>query len=264
MRYIFAAFSCLYVFTIGIFSARHRQLINAICRHSGHKISSLFGLVDPILPVIELSQVVGETGPIRILEPLQRDGNMPHLELLAINSLVAYHRPKAIFEIGTFDGRTSLNMAANSPLEGVVYTVDLPVSGIDSTALPLSPFDRAYVDKETPGARIAGQDCASKIIQLSGDSAAFDFSPYLGKMNCVLVDGAHTYEYAMNDSEVARRLLAKNEGIILWHDYGNCDGVTIALNQLYSGEGFWSGLRWIKGTTLACLVLRGNNEGGFK
>ena len=184
-----------------------------------------------------------------------KDGNMPHLDLLAVNSLVAYHQPEAIFEIGTFDGRTALNMAANSHPGGVVCTLDLPRAGIDSTALPIDAFDRAYVDKKSSGDRIAGHDCASKITQLSGDSAIFDFSPYFGKMQFVLVDGAHTYEYAMNDSAIARNLIGENKGIILWHDYGNCEGVTRALNQLYTNAEFWRGIRWIKGTNLACLVI---------
>jgi len=254
-RYLFAFFSCVYVFTIGLFSARNRELINTICRHSGRKFSALLSLYDPILPAIELSQVAGETGPIRILEAPVRDGNMPHLELLAVNSLVAYHQPAAIFEIGTFDGRTALNMAANSPPGSVVYTLDLPLAGINYTALPMDAFDRAYVDKKSSGARIAGHDCAAKITQLSGDSATFDFSSYFGKMQFVLVDGSHTYGYAMNDSAIARRLIGENRGVILWHDYGNCEGVTRALNQLHASEEFWRGIRGIKGTSLACLVV---------
>ncbi len=34
-RYIFAAFSCIYLFTLGLFQKKHRYLINAICGHFG-------------------------------------------------------------------------------------------------------------------------------------------------------------------------------------------------------------------------------------
>jgi hypothetical protein len=255
LRYIHAAFTCLYAFTIGLFSRKSRNLIFAICAHFDGPIRSMLRLNLPILPAIDLSKIVGVTEPLKILEPDQKDGNVSYLEILAISSIVAFYRPAKIFEIGTFDGRTSLNMAANSPVESVVYTLDLPAAEMDSTAFPVDSFDRNYINKEISGARIAGQSCAPKIVQLSGDSGAFDFSPYAGKMNLVLIDGAHTFEYAMNDSEIARRLLGGNEGVILWHDYGNCEGVTRALNQLYSKGDFWSGINWIQGTSLACLVL---------
>ena len=119
--------------------------------------------------------------------------------------------------------------------------------------LPIKAIALGPQVEKRSGSRISGQDCAAKIVRLMGDSARFDFSPYSGKVDIVIVDGAHTCEYAVNDSEIARRLLGRNPGIILWHDYGNCDGVTTALNRLYSAGGFWGGIRWIKGTSLACL-----------
>jgi len=258
LRYCYAAVTCLYVFTIGLLSRRSRNLIFTICGHFGGPFRDMLRLNLPILPAIDLSTIVSFTEPLKILEPDQKDGNVSYLEILTINSIIAFYRPVKIFEIGTFDGRTTLNMAANSPADSIVYTLDLPAAEMESTALPIDSFDRSYINKEVSGARIAGQDCAPKIVQLSGDSGAFDFSPYMSKMNFVLIDGAHTFEYAMNDSKIARRLLGDNEGIILWHDYGNCEGVTKALNQLYSTSGFWSGIRWIKGTSLACLVLGKN------
>jgi hypothetical protein len=254
-RYIHAAFACLYVFTIGLFSSRNRNLIFTISGHFAGPFRNMLRVNLPILPAIDLSTIVGKTEPLKVLEPDQRDGNVSYLEILTINSIVAFYRPVKIFEIGTFDGRTSLNMAANAPADSVVYTLDLPAAEMESTAFPVDFFDRSYINKEVSGSRIAGQNCAQKIVQLSGDSGAFDFSPYMGKINFVFVDGAHTFEYAMNDSEIARRLLGGNEGIILWHDYGNCEGVTKALNQLYSKGNFWSGIRWIQGTCLACLVV---------
>jgi hypothetical protein len=252
-RYLYAALVCLYVFTLGVFSPRHRHLIFTISHYFDNPFRNPLKLNTPILPAMDLSEIVGATGPITVLEPGQRNGNVSYLEVFAVNSLVAFYRPKMMFEIGTFDGRTSLNMANSSPSDSIVYTLDLPASQIDSAALPISSFDRNYIDKEISGSRIAGQDCAAKIIQLSGDSATFDYDAFWGKMNFVLVDGAHTYEYALSDSEVARRLLGDNEGIILWHDYGNCEGVTRALNHLYSKEDFWRGMRWIRGTYLVCL-----------
>jgi predicted O-methyltransferase YrrM len=106
------------------------------------------------------------------------------------------------------------------------------------------------------GSRFLNNDTTrSKIIQLFGDTARFDFSPYFGKMDMVFIDGAHTYEYLLNDTKIARKLL-KDKGVILWHDYaGDWPGVTKALNKLYI-ENPGINLRHIEGTCLLCLLLR--------
>ena len=57
------------------------------------------------------------------------DGNMAPHELETVASIVATVKPKRIFEIGTFDGRTTLNMALNAP-DAQIYTLDLPASGV--------------------------------------------------------------------------------------------------------------------------------------
>ena len=74
-------------------------------------------------------------------------------------------------------------------------------------------------------------------------------------MDFVFVDGSHSYEYVLNDSRLARRLLRKDgDGIIVWHDYGAWRGVTRALNALYRRDSVFQGLKHIEGTTLVyCL-----------
>ena len=71
-----------------------------------------------------------------------------------------------------------------------------------------------------------------RITQLYGDSASFDFSPWYGQMDFVFVDGAHAYNYVVNDTNIALKLLNPRGGIIIWHDYGVWKGVTRALNEL--------------------------------
>lgn len=69
----------------------------------------------------------------------------------------------------------------------------------------------------------------------------------------VFVDGSHTYEYVMSDSEKALGLLPNDGGVVLWHDYGEWPGVTRALNELQAGDQRFAGLRHIEGTSLALL-----------
>ena len=68
------------------------------------------------LPGAGLPELFPDFKPdIKMLEPQSANGNVTVFELFAINFITAARSPKVIFEIGTFDGRTTLNMAANSP-----------------------------------------------------------------------------------------------------------------------------------------------------
>ncbi len=252
-RYLYGAFSCLYLFSAGILTPRHRHLIFEIFKHFGYPFPKQSAPQAPQIPQIDLSALIRCDTDIKLLEPVQVDGNVSLLEIMAINNLITIHQPKTVFEIGTFDGRTTMNMAANSPPDAFVYTLDLPQDEIEHTRFSISSFDRPYIEKPSSGKRFQNTDYMGKIRQLIGDSATFDFAPYCRKMDFVLVDGSHTYDYALNDSLVADRLVS-DRGIILWHDYANCEGVTRALDELYGQGGSWSRLRWIKGTSFAYLT----------
>jgi predicted O-methyltransferase YrrM len=187
---------------------------------------------------------------IRLVETRRRDGNT-HLGELGVLAQAAAAIPSGtiVVEIGTFDGRTTLNLAVNAPQARVV-TLDLPP---DEGALhALAHGERQYVDKPQPGARFracgpAWQGAARRITQLLGDSATFDWAPYEGRAGLVFVDGSHAYAYVREDSEAAMRLVAKG-GLVLWHDYGRWEGVSRALDELEAERRL--GLRQIAGTSL--------------
>ena len=172
-----------------------------------------------------------------------------------MNQMIRKSHPSRLFEMGTFDGRTALNMAANSPEDAVVYTLDLPVEKINETALPIASGDAQHIQKDQSGSRYLRTCEKKKIAQLYGDTASFDFSPYFNGMEFVFIDASHSYEYVLNDSRIALRLLKNRRGLILWHDYGTFDGVTKALNELYAGDPQFKGARHIKETSLVCLSL---------
>jgi hypothetical protein len=195
---------------------------------------------------------------IKLFEPIYKSGNVELSEIVAINTFIQIHNPTLIFEIGTFDGRTTLNMAANSSLESKIYTLDLPKDQVNSTILPLCGADFRYIKKDISGHRYLNMDYENKIFQLYGDSADFDFSPFFNKIDFVFVDGSHSYEYVLNDTKTALKLLKNGNAIILWHDYGVCNGVTKALNELYSENKDLRGIRHIEGTSLVYLNLKQN------
>jgi Methyltransferase domain len=187
---------------------------------------------------------------IRLVETDKADGNV-NLAELAILAQAAAAAPAGgiVVEIGTFDGRTTLNLAINAA-HADVFTLDLPPD--ERAAFALAPGERQYVDKPQPGARFRNCDpawraAARRITQLLGDSATFDWSPYAGSAGLVFVDGSHAYEYVRKDSATAMRLVAPG-GLVLWHDYGRWEGVTRALEELDAERRL--GLRHMAGTSL--------------
>ncbi len=205
------------------------------------------------LPTVHWSSISRSNGAL-FLETDKADGNVNLTELAVLNALCQTHQPKEIFEIGTFDGRTTLNLALNS--DANVHTLDLPAEELDSAGV--IGADKRYVDKPSSGARFTSPPhnalpCVKRITQLLGDSAKFDFSPWHGKIDLVFVDGAHSYDFVVNDSEVALKLLNPAGGVIVWHDYGVWPDVAQALKELKEKRPDLP-LVHVKGTSLAVSV----------
>ena len=202
------------------------------------------------LPQAPWPQVL-HSHPIGLAETAKSDGNV-RLSELAILALAAREVAPGseIIEIGTFDGRTSLNLAINAPHGVSIATLDLPAD--QPSAMTIEASERRYVDKPAPGARLRACDeqwrgAARRVVQMYGDSATFDWSPHAGKAGLVFVDGSHAYDYAKKDSETAMRLVRRG-GVVLWHDYGVWPGVTQALEELEAARRL--GLVNIRGTSL--------------
>ncbi len=252
-RYIYAVFSCFYLFLVGFFFEKHRLFIDQICTHFGYVKKA----PTPIVPTIDLAEVVSEDVPIQVRELVDIDGNISLAEITVLSKLVKRYNPKRLFEIGTFDGRTTLNLAANASAEAEVYTLDLPKNKLSETNLPLEVGEEKYIDKETSGARFLATDCLQKITQLYGDSATFDFSPFFNTVDFIFIDGSHSYEYVLHDSRLALKLLRSGQGVILWHDYSKTwwTGLTTALNEMYSAGKEFKNIQHIEGTSLVYLVI---------
>lgn len=265
-RFLGSYTACLRAFVpllaFGWLASAGRRRITELARSLGTAAASTVGLPSR-LPSLPLQALADVAHPVVLLEPEAEKGNVTLMELLAIVHLVREARPRAVFEIGTFDGRTALNLAANTADECIVWTLDLPAEAVDNTALALTPSDREYVRKERSGARFEGRPEARKIRQLLGDSGSFDFGPYQGATGFVFVDGSHARDYVTSDSKAALRMLARDGGTVVWHDYGSWAGVTDALNALAETGPPWSDMRAVEGTTLVVLRV-GDARGGAR
>jgi Methyltransferase domain len=208
-------------------------------------------LFHPGVSSLRLSQVPISEEHIRMLSSGWPLGGMPPQDLYALLRVVKWIRPRKIFEIGTFQGITTTHLALNSEAE--VYTLDVPRE-MAANLSGYSPGDLELLQpRDAIGRTYWPFNKNDQIRQLFGDSRFFDYQPYLGSMDLVLVDGCHVYDGVLSDSQKAFDLLGKR-GAILWHDFANLRDVTRAVIALARR---WS-IYHIEGTFLA-LYVRGTS-----
>ena len=158
------------------------------------------------------------------------------MELAALGAAAKCLRPRVIFEMGTFMGRTGRVMLINGGDGARLFTLDLPA---DQCA-------------HVPGKDLRGTPEETRTTFLSGDSMNFDFSPWYGKCDMVWVDACHDYEYVVSDTENALKMVTPG-GWVLWHDYRHTawwSGVTKCVRGLKKDH---PSLTHILGTTMAAL-----------
>ncbi len=152
----------------------------------------------------ETAQIVVELGDIAFC-----DWNMDPTERFVLGAIARLHRPRRVFEFGTFDGSATLTLARNAP-DAEIATLDVP------TDHPASAVAKGITTGI--GTRFQGTPEAERITRVTGDSATFDFAPWRGVVDLVLIDAGHTYEDARADTAAALAMLSPN-GAIVWDDY---------------------------------------------
>ena len=237
----------LWIFTFGLLGQKARARL------------ALLGYEAPWfkspLPEVSLNEVIGDVPQVTLYEISTAAGNTTLLEQIVLARLAETVVAKNIFEFGTFDGRSALNLVAHSPKDAQLYTLDLPASEMNSAKLFIEPGEKAFIQKAESGTRFIQSEYSTQIERLYGDSAAFDFNPYLGRMDMVFVDASHAYDYVRCDTLNAIKLIRPEGGLIVWHDYSDdWPGVKRALDEFYrSGKPPFSSLRKIEGTTMVML-----------
>jgi hypothetical protein len=160
--------------------------------------------------------------------------SLPYGERAVIGLIAAHLKPRTMFEIGTYTGTTSKVLLESAP-NAKLLTLDLAPSELklDRSGLPGDPPSGADV---VIGERFVGSPLASRVTQLYGDSATFDFAPYEGKIDLVMVDGSHSYDYVISDSINAFGMVAPG-GVVIWDDCTKWfPSVVAGLDQLGSSR----------------------------
>jgi hypothetical protein len=192
-------------------------------------------------------------------------GNISFFEMVALTTIIVQFKPTLMLEFGTFNGRTTLNMALNT--HSCIYTVDLPKNG--NTKLPLA--DGKHDPNDELGfiglteklfndypRRPRGFAPIADIRQIWMDTAEFGHQTLSDQFDFMFVDASHSFENCQNDTVNAFRLVRQG-GIIAWHDYNGWPGVTEALNRavyIYTNTKFY----WIHDTSI--VVAMNNEKGG--
>jgi hypothetical protein len=169
-------------------------------------------------------------------------------ELIHILCVAKYTQARRILEIGTFDGFTALNLAANLDGEGEVCTVDLPLG---------RPADEWGIfnacDSRIVGSKFRGQREANNIRQLWADSTTADWKQFGSPFDLILIDGCHDYRYVKSDGANAIKHIRPG-GTVFWHDYGQFPDVSKAVDELARDYPIVA----IIGTRLACFRSPGS------
>jgi predicted O-methyltransferase YrrM len=136
---------------------------------------------------------------------------------------------QSVFEFGTYRGDTAWVLAHNN-LNARIFTLDLPdLQAANTVKLELT--DPEYFGQWERGQRFLATPEASRITQLYGDSATFDFTPYEGNIDLVYVDASHSYSYVRSDTQAALKMISPL-GTIVWDDYTYYPGIYAYPNEL--------------------------------
>lgn len=138
------------------------------------------------------------------------------MECAALAALAHLVRAERIFEFGTYKGVSTTQLALNVGENGRVFTLDLPEDH-PAYSLPIPRPEEREIAAEGQKGILIPQDLRDRVTFLQSDSATFDEIPYLGSIDLVFVDGAHSYEYVKSDTEKGWRMLRPG-GVIAWHD----------------------------------------------
>ena len=149
-------------------------------------------------------------------------------ELACIVAAMRFLRARKVLEIGTNDGFTTLNLAANldDAPDATVATLDLTPEQAGLATEPLT----IGCDPSIVGARFRSRAERARIRQFFGDSTAMDWSTLGGPFDLVFIDGGHDRRCVASDTENAFRHLAPG-GAIFWHDYGLILDVSQVLDE---------------------------------
>jgi predicted O-methyltransferase YrrM len=115
------------------------------------------------------------------------------------------------FEIGTWRGESVINVSENAKS---CATLNLSKHELEKLGLN----DR-YINQVGLYSK-----ADKKITHLEGNSMNFNYESLNQKYDLIFIDGDHHYEVIKEDTKNIFKYLAKDDSIVVWHDYGYTPG----------------------------------------
>jgi predicted O-methyltransferase YrrM len=135
-----------------------------------------------------------------------------------------------VLEIGTYDGNTALNLAANLSGDGRVTTVDLPTDWDRKFVYEVPNNYWNVTDRQCVGVQYRNTPYQGSIRQVLGDSAGLNWKELNPPFDLIFIDGCHYSEYVRTDTRNALANIGAG-GIIVWHDYGDIRDVSRIVDE---------------------------------
>ncbi|MEA5505659.1 class I SAM-dependent methyltransferase [Halotia wernerae UHCC 0503] len=177
------------------------------------------------LPRIEFSEIFDfNSDDFKVTIPNYAHGSNINASILmkekmAITMMYHFLKPKTVIEIGTFRGETT-DLMAHNLIDADIYTLDLPPESKSMNyGYQPEPLDLEVIKFRKNDAYVQpSYTTKSRVHQIYGDSAEFDFKSLNTKFDLAFIDGAHSYDYVKNDTEKLLPLMNPG-GWIIWDDY---------------------------------------------
>lgn len=228
-----------------------KSFVSTSVRHYDELLGRGLKDKDPLAYIYEQKWSVYSPDDRVVLPASLRDDSGTRLdEMLILGAATQALHPSNVFEIGTYNGRTTSIFVLNAPQDATVFTLDLPPEASvkeDEGKYIDTDIDLMKGRKQTNFIRELG--LTDRCQQLYCDSMKFDPAPYRGSIQLGFIDGAHALPYVQNDTEKMATMMAEN-GVVFWHDYGG-KGRFRPLADYLESLGQKVPLYRVAGTTLA-------------
>jgi Methyltransferase domain len=203
------------------------------------------------IPEVQLTSIVSGRPIVKVESTYSyHPGSLPWCDILALLAVLVDRAPRTVLEIGTFNGHTTRLLALNMP-SATIHTVDLPEDydvASEGSSMPKDDFH--LIKARKVGSEHRSDPSIINVVQHFGDTATWDFGLAEGA-TFYYIDGAHTHEYARNDTEKALAAARGRDATLLWHDVDqDHSGVLTWLDEMLS-QGH--PVKRIQGTHLAIM-----------